>query len=127
MEQSNQFVRCARLFAAFLKSMLDLVANVLPYSEASAFTMSDPALNRPISAYFQSVLSFPTSEMILESLLERRLKEWCMVFCGSVRRNISRTCWVASKESRTPFRPLRAEAATAFGCGARCRGCERAR
>jgi hypothetical protein len=87
----------------------------------------DDALNRPISAYFAGVLSFRIWEMILVSLLERRSKQWRTVLCGSVRRNISKTCWEASKESRTPLKLVRREAVTAFGCGARCRGWERAR
>ncbi len=35
--------------------------------------------------------------------------------------------WANSSESTMPFRPPRGEELGAFGCGARCRGCDRAR
>src|SRR5438034_6842104 len=82
--------------------------------------------NRPISARFQGVWSLRASITILVSRLESRSRRRREAPSGSARRNISSTCWAASKESISPSRPARSGAEGTLGCGTRCRGFERA-
>jgi hypothetical protein len=61
-------------------------------------------INRPISADLYPGWSFRASEAILVSRLASRSRRNRSDPWGSVRRNISKTCWVALRESSNVVR-----------------------
>src|ERR1017187_4799997 len=80
--------------------------------------------NRPISAYFSGVLSFLTAVTILTSRLARRSRRRRGDVSTTLRRNISRTCCVARRESIKLARSAEGGEGedTALGVGTRCLG-----
>src|SRR6516164_7018335 len=64
--------------------------------------------------------------MIFVSRFESRARQARVASFGKARRNISKACWAPKSASITPFRPVRTGGIGVLGCGARCRGFERA-